>query len=64
MVIDRTQPDWASTDSVRHSRLLVPDAEVTDGSGFGKSLTRVFSGSTTVPGQVNPRRRGWSERPL
>lgn len=54
MVIDRTQPDWASTDSVRHSRLLVPDAEVTDGSGFGKSLTRVFSGSTTVPGQVEP----------
>jgi len=40
MVIDRTQPDWASNDSSSHSRLLAPDAEVTDGSRFGKSLTR------------------------
>ena len=51
MVIDRTQPDWASTDSVGHSRLLAPDAEVTDGSGLGNSLTEILTGSTAAPGQ-------------
>lgn len=61
MVIDRAQPNWASTDSVSHSASSPPDAEVTDDRGFGKSLTVIFSWLPAGLGQL-ARQMSWMIR--